>query len=75
MSSIGVVIAVLLIVYVMVWAVRESTVAPASVTLPRPLFNRPKSVLSEPDARTADREELRGYFLQGRPDALRRVFP
>jgi hypothetical protein len=73
MSIIGVVI--VLLVCVMVWAIRESTVAPASVTLPRPLINRPQFVLSEPNAGTADREELRRYFLQGRPDGLRRVFP
>jgi hypothetical protein len=73
MSIIGVVI--VLLVCVMVWAIRESAVAPASVTLPRALINRPQTVLSEPNARTADREELRRYFLQGRSDGLRRVFP
>jgi hypothetical protein len=73
MSIIGVVI--VLLVCVMVWTIRESTVAPASVNPAATSHHRPHFVLSEPNGRTADQEELRRYFLQGRPDGLRRVFP
>ena len=82
MSIIGVVIALLLTAYgayVIVSAIPEpavsSTPTTASVTLPRPLINRPHYMLSEPNARTADREQLRRYFLQGRPDGLGQVSP
>jgi hypothetical protein len=49
--------------------------APASVTLPRPVIYRTQSALPEPNARAADREQLRRYFLQGRPDGRGRVLP
>jgi hypothetical protein len=81
MSIIGVVIALLLVAsgaYVIVSAIPgpavSSTPATASVTLPRPLINRPQSVRSELNART-DQEQLRRYFLQGLPDGPRRVSP
>jgi hypothetical protein len=61
--------------YVIVYAVREAAVAPASVRASVTQINRPQPMLSEPNARTADREQLRKYFLQGRSDGLRRVLP
>jgi hypothetical protein len=50
---------------IIVYSVRGDAEAPASVTAPRPLIYTPQSVKS----RTADQEELRRYFLDGRPDA------
>jgi hypothetical protein len=76
MSIIGVSVAFIFVassVGVIVWAVRGG--APASVTLPRPVIYRTQSALPEPNARAADREQLRRYFLQGRPDGRGRVLP
>jgi hypothetical protein len=78
MSIIAVVIALLLAAssaYVLVSAIRGDVAAPASVTQSRPVTYRTQSVLSEPTARTADREQLRRYFLQGRTDGRGPVFP
>jgi hypothetical protein len=78
MSIIAVVIALLLAAssaYVIVSAIRRDVAAPASVTQSQPVIYRTQSVLSEPTARTADREQLRRYFLQGRADGRGRVFP
>ena len=75
MTIIGMVIALILaasIAYGTVSAIRDTEVAPA---VPRHFINRAQTVLSEPNARTSDRERLRRYFLEGRPDGLRRVFP
>ena len=79
MSIIAVVIALLFAAssaYVVVSAVRGTVVAPASVSQPRrPVIYRTQSGLLEPTARTADREQLRRYFLQGRADGRGPVFP
>jgi hypothetical protein len=78
MSIIAVVIALLLAAssaYVVMSAVRGTVVAPASVNQPRPVIYRTQSRLLEPTARTADREQLRRYFLQGRGDGRGPVFP
>jgi hypothetical protein len=78
MWIIAVVIALLLAASsacVVVSAVRGTVVAPASVSRPRPVIYRTQSVLSEATARTADREQLRRYFLQGRADGRGPVFP
>jgi hypothetical protein len=67
MSIIGVVAALLLVVSsacIIVYSVRGAAVVPASVTAPQPLIYTPQSV----NTHTADQEELRRYFLQGRPD-------
>ena len=77
-SIIAVVIALLLAAsstYVTVSAIRGNVVAPASVTQRRAVIYRTQSVLSEATARTADREQLRRYFLQGRADGRGPVFP
>jgi hypothetical protein len=76
MSIIGVAVALLLVAssaWIIVSSIRG--VAPAAVTPSRPVIYRTQSVFSEPNARTADQEQLRRYFLQGRPDALRRAWP
>jgi hypothetical protein len=76
MSIIGVLVASIFVassVGVIVWAVRGGV--PAAVTLSRPVIYRTQSALSEPNPRTADREQLRRYFLQGRPDGRGRVLP
>jgi hypothetical protein len=76
MSIIGALAAFIFVassVGVIVWAVRGG--APASVTLSRPVIYRTQSTLPEANARTADREQLRRYFLQGRPDGRGRVLP
>jgi hypothetical protein len=76
MSIIGVLVAFIFVASsagVIVWAVRGG--APAAVTLSRPVIYRTQSALSEPNPRTADREQLRRYFLQGRPDGRGRVLP
>jgi hypothetical protein len=78
MSIIAVVIALLFAAssaYVIVSGIRRDVVAPASVSQPRPVIYRTQSVLSEPTARTADREQLRRYFLRGRADGRGPVFP
>jgi hypothetical protein len=78
MSIIAVVIALLLAAssaYVVVSAIRGTVVAPGSVSQPRPVIYRTQSVLSETNARTADREQLRRYFLRGRADGRGPVFP
>jgi hypothetical protein len=78
MSIIAVVIALLFAAssaYVIVSGIRGDVVAPASVTQRRPVIYRTQSVLSETTARTADREQLRRYFLQGRADGRGPVFP
>jgi hypothetical protein len=78
MSIIGVVAALLVVAssaYIIVYSVRGPALAPASITVPRPLIYTPQSVVSEPNARTADQEQLRRYFLQGRPDGRGRVSP
>jgi hypothetical protein len=77
MSIIGVVAAILLVALsacIIVYSVRGPKVVPASA-LPRPLIYTPQSAVSEPHARPADREQLRRYFLQGRPDGRGRVLP
>jgi hypothetical protein len=74
MSIIGVVAALLLVASsacIIVYSVRGAAIAPASVTAPRPLIYTPQSV----NTRTADQEELRRYFLQGRSDGRGRVSP
>jgi hypothetical protein len=76
MSIIAVVIALLFAassVYVIVSGIRGDVVAPASQR--RPVIYRTQSALSETTARTADREQLRRYFLQGRADGRGPVFP
>ena len=78
MSIIAVVSALLLAAssaYVILSGIRRDEVAPASVAQPRPVIYRTQSVLSETTARTADREQLRRYFLQGRADGRGPVFP
>jgi hypothetical protein len=78
MSIIAVVIALALAAssaYVVVSAIRGTVVAPGSVSQPRPVIYRAQSVLLEPTARTADREQLRRYFLQGGADGRGPVFP
>jgi hypothetical protein len=78
MSIIAVVIALLLAAssaYVIVSAIRGNVAAPASVTQSRPVIYRTQSVLSETNAWTADREQLRRYFLRGRADGRGPVFP
>jgi hypothetical protein len=74
MSIVGA-IALLLLVTLGAWitvhSIPEAAVTPASVTAPRPLIYTPQSV----NTRTADQEELRRYFLEGRPDGRRRVLP
>jgi hypothetical protein len=75
MSIIGVLVAFILVassVCVILWAVRGG--APASVNL-SPVIYRTQSAQPELNARTADREQLRRYFLQGRPDGRGRVLP
>ena len=74
MSIIGAVTALLLVATsacIIVYSVRGAAVAPASVTAPRPLIYTPQSVKTH----TTDQEELRSYFLQGRPDGRGRVLP
>jgi hypothetical protein len=75
MSIIGVVAFILVVssVGVILWAVRVG--APASVNLSRPVIYRTQSAQPELNAGTADREQLRRYFLQGRPDGRGRVLP
>jgi hypothetical protein len=76
MSIIGVLVAFILVassVGVVVWSVRGG--APASVALSRPVIYTTQSAQPELNARTADREQLRRYFLQGRPDGRGRVLP
>jgi hypothetical protein len=71
-SIIGAVAALLLVASsacIIVYSVREAAVVPASA--PRPLIYTPQSV----QTRAADQEELRKYFLQGRPDGRGRVSP
>jgi hypothetical protein len=78
MSIIAVVIALLFAAssaYVIVSGIRGDVVAPASVTQRRPVIYRTQSALSETTARTADREQLRRYFLRGRADGRGPVFP
>jgi hypothetical protein len=50
---------------IIVYSVRGDAEVPVSVAAPRPLIYTPQSV----NSRTADQEELRRYFLHGRPDA------
>jgi hypothetical protein len=72
MSIIGAVTALLLVATsacIIVYSVRGAAVVPASA--PRPLIYTPQSVKTH----TTDQEELRGYFLQGRPDGRGRVSP
>ena len=72
MSIIGAVAALLLVASsacIIVYSVRGAAVVPASAS--RPLIYTPQSVKT----RTADQEELRKYFLQGRPDGRGRVLP
>jgi hypothetical protein len=72
MSIIGAVATLLLVASsacIIVYSVRGAAVVPASAS--RPLIYTPQSVKT----RTADQEELRKYFLQGRPDGRGRVLP
>jgi hypothetical protein len=48
------------------WAIRGSAVAPSSLTAPRPHVYRTQS---------ADREQLRRYFLEGTAERRGRVLP
>jgi hypothetical protein len=78
MSIIAVVIALLFAAssaYVIVSGIRKHVVAPASVIQPRPVIYRTQSVLSETTARTADREQLRRYFLREEPMGAGPYFP
>jgi hypothetical protein len=71
-SIIGAVAALLLVASsacIIVYSVRGAAVVPASA--PRPFIYTPQSV----QTRAADQEELRKYFLQGRPDGRGRVSP
>jgi len=58
-----------------VWAIGLSAVAPKSIMQPLPHIYRTQSAISEPNVRTADQEQLRRYFLEGRPDGRGRVWP
>jgi hypothetical protein len=62
-------------VWLVVWAIGLSAVAPKSVMQPPGHIYRTQSVISEPNSRTADREQLMRYFLQGRPDGRGRLLP
>jgi hypothetical protein len=78
MPIIGVVVALVLVAssaWIIVSSIRGAAVPPAAVIPSGPVIYRPQSVFSEPNARTADQEQLRRYFLQGKPDGLRRVLP
>jgi hypothetical protein len=78
MSIIGWVAALFLVTSgacIIVHSVRRPAVVPVSVTAPRPLIYTTQSLLSEQNPRTADREQLRRYFLQGRADGRGRVLP
>jgi hypothetical protein len=71
MSIIGAVTALLLVATsacIIVYSVRGATVVPASA--PRPLIYTTQSTKTH-----TDQEELRSYFLQGRPDGRGRVSP
>ena len=50
---------------------KAAAVEQPPVTLPKAHIKRDQPLLSETDARAKDREQLRRYFLQERPDGLR----
>jgi hypothetical protein len=52
-------------------AVAQSPVAPTEVMGQEGLTNRFESPISETDFRISDRQQLRGYFLDGSRDRLR----
>ena len=63
---IGTVVAVGITV-VAVTAVAQSPVEPTQIVAQQTLTNRSESLVSEIDFRLSDHQQLKGYFLDGRP--------
>ena len=52
-------------------AVAQSPIEKAQLTAQEALTNRPETQISETDFRLSDRQELRGYFLDGSRERFR----